>query len=70
MFDARCDTSQGPVSFGLARRPLTCGWDWNISEFPAQAAAVMGPNQSSPAGSIEPSSHDWPASYIQLSRLS
>jgi hypothetical protein len=30
----------------------------NISELQAQVAAAMGPNQSSQAGSIEPSSHD------------
>jgi hypothetical protein len=30
----------------------------NISELQAQVAAAMGPNQSSQAGSIEPSFHD------------
>jgi hypothetical protein len=30
----------------------------DISEFRARVAAAMGPNQSSWAGSIEPSSHD------------
>jgi hypothetical protein len=37
----------------------------NISEFQAQVAAAAGPNQSSWAGSIEPSSRGRPPSYIR-----
>jgi hypothetical protein len=39
---------------------------WKITEFQAQAAGAMGPNQSLQAGSIERTSHEHPSpNYIR-----
>jgi hypothetical protein len=49
-----------------ARNFLSAVIDWNITEFEAQVAAAMGPNQLLRAGSIEPSSRDHPSpNYIR-----